>query len=189
MTNQIGMPDQHKQIDIPDEHKQPNQHKQLEMPDRHALEYEQICEHYRQGVRSIFEVSKMYFIFQAGLFTALGFIISHSELKVVRGIPWPTNILMLIISSIGLIAGPGAWVIGQTFFRYHNANMERAIVLEQMYGMESMTKIQGEWHRHRIVGAANFALFLFFIIAIAWVIVIYLSFKAPFAIQVTSLED
>ena|SRR2546423_5235788 len=49
--------------------------------ENHMTEYEQACEHYRQGFRSLFEVCKLYILFQAALLTVLGVVISRVEIS------------------------------------------------------------------------------------------------------------
>src|SRR4051812_21005533 len=38
-----------------------------EIPEQHVTEYTQICEHYRQGFRTIVDAGRLYLLLQAGL--------------------------------------------------------------------------------------------------------------------------
>ena len=145
--------------------------------ENHMTEYEQACEHYRQGFRSLFEVCKLYLLFQAALLTVLGVVISRVEFqKVIVICDARLNLPMFFISVIGLSAGFGAIAIAQRFYQYHDACVARAIEIEKMYDMRHMADLHRVWHEGKAYTGVNVALAFFILLAIIWVIGVFNSF-------------
>jgi hypothetical protein len=140
------------------------------MPSQHVAEYEQLCEHYRQGYRTLVEAAKLFMAIQAGLAAALGVVLSHSQLRIrVPVASFTIDIPMLIISTIGLISGLVALVIARRCLLYYQVGIKRALELEETHSMKLMTSLHNEISVAKpLFTAVNSARFLFMLIGLSW---------------------
>jgi hypothetical protein len=153
---------------------------QTEIPEQHLTEYTQVCEHYRQGFRTIVDVGRLYLLFQAGLATAFSFITTHKEFQqavhVYSGAT--VKLTILIISLIGLSAGPAVWMIARRVYQYHDSGVDRAVELEALYGMKLMTSLRDVWRSGKKFRAGlDVVLLLFSLIAAFWLVGVWQSIE------------
>ena len=146
---------------------------------QHSDEYSQVCEHYRQGFRLVIDVCRLYMIFQAGLAAAFSFLVTHPEVE--QSIPISAHIsvklTVLILSLIGILTGPGAWLVARRFFQYYRCGMKRAVEIEAMYGMSLMTSLDVVWDTgKKFEKSINVALTLFVLVAAFWLVGVWQSF-------------
>jgi hypothetical protein len=140
------------------------------MPPQHVAEYEQLCEHYRQGYRTLVEAAKLFLTFQAALAAALGVVLAHPQLQlrvVIMGAS--INAAMFIISMIGVISGFVALVIVRRSLLYYRVGIRRALELENTYSMRLMTTLHNEiaLAEPRFT-AVNAGRVLFLLIGLSW---------------------
>jgi hypothetical protein len=152
--------------------------KPKEMLSQHLAEYNQVCEHYRQGFRLVIDASRLYMILQAGLGTAFSFLVTHPTVTQSYQLTphIKLNLTVLTLSIIGLLTGPGAYIVARRFYKYYDSGMERAIQIERNYNMSLMTSLELVWRSGASFGKAmNVAIILFLMIAAFWIIGIWQS--------------
>jgi hypothetical protein len=141
------------------------------VPKNREIEYSEICETYRQGVRTLFDTFRFYILFQGGLGTLAGAIFSRQEFqtKVIFMSRLAINFPLLVISLIGIAAAIGAPIIAQRLYRYHDALVSRAEVLERELDMKQITNLGAVWNEgNSYRGATKIAFALFALIAVLW---------------------
>jgi len=140
------------------------------MQPQHVAEYEQLCEHYRQGYRTLVEAAKLFMALQAGLAAALGIILAHPQLQTRIAVAgFSVNIPMFIISIIGLISGLVALGIVSRSLLYYRVGIRRALELEEMHAMKLMTNLHNEISLAKpVFTAVNGGRLLFLLIGLSW---------------------
>lgn len=148
-----------------------------DMSPQHVAEYEQICEHYRQGYRTLIDSARLFMLLQAGLGTALGIFLAHSQLQSRIAVAGTSvNVPIFVISLIGLFSGLLALVITHRFLLYYRVGIERALQLEDLYGMRLMTIIHHEISLAKpFFTAVNSGRTLFFVIGLSWAFFLWSS--------------
>jgi hypothetical protein len=148
------------------------------IPKNREIEYVQICETYRQGVRTLFDTFKFFILFQGGLGTLAGAVFSRSEFSSLNwsGYKIPINFPLLVISLIGFSTAFVAPFIARRLYRYHDTLVARAKIIESEFNMAQITELGAVWDEGRsFKGATSIALLVFAIIAVPWLIGICVS--------------
>ncbi|MBX3518465.1 MAG: hypothetical protein KF835_00430 [Xanthobacteraceae bacterium] len=141
------------------------------------IEYAQVCETYRQGVRTLFDTLKFYIIFQGALGTLAGAVFARDEFQ------WRPDILgqkinlpLLAISVIGFLVGSGALLITKRLFKYHDALVERAEEIESKFGMNQIKRLNDVWKSGKSYRSATMVThFVFFLVAFLWLLGVFKS--------------
>ena len=149
-----------------------------EITNQHLAEYNQVCEHYRQGFRLVVDTSRLYMILQAGLAAAFSFLVTHSEVSQNFQLTSHVkiNVSVFILSIIGLLTGPGAYIVARRFYKYYDSGIERAVQIERMYNMSLMTSLEHVWRSgSNLEKSMNVAIILFLMISAFWIVGIWQS--------------
>jgi hypothetical protein len=147
-------------------------------PKHREIEYAQLCETYRQGVRTLFDTFKFFILFQGGLGTLAGAIFARSEFQSLRlaGRTIPINIPLLIISLVGFSTAIAAPFIATRLYRYHDTLVARARVIESQYDMAQISQLGDVWSEAgNYRSATTIALMTFAAIALPWLLGIIVS--------------
>jgi hypothetical protein len=141
-------------------------------PKNREIEYTQICETYRQGVRTLFEMFKFYIIFQGGLGTLAGAIFSRSDIQSnIHLCNITVNLPLFLISVIGVGAAIVAPRIARRLYRYHDTIVARGVAIEKEFDMQQICLLGDIWKEGESGGAATRAAFVLFgLIALLWLI-------------------
>jgi hypothetical protein len=141
------------------------------------IEYAQVCETYRQGVRTLFDTFKFYIIFQGGLGTLAGAVFARDEFQW-RPDFWglKVNVPLLAISLIGFLVGGSALLITSRLFKYHDALVLRAEELENKFGMNQIKRLNDVWKGGTSYQSATLVThFVFFLVAFLWLLGVFKS--------------
>lgn len=150
-----------------------------DVPKNREIEYGELAETYRQGVRTLFDMFKFYMLFQAGLGTIAGVFFSRPELQAsaLQFYGVRINFPLLIVSLIGVSAGIGAPYIARRMYRYHDSLVERARFIEHALDMQLLTGLGAVWREGSSYRSATAVAFtLFSLVAILWLFGIANSF-------------
>jgi hypothetical protein len=151
---------------------------EIDFPKYREIEYAQICETYRQRVRTLFDTFKFFILFQGGLGTLAGAIFSKEEFNSLNwwGYELPISFPLFVISLIGCSTAFVAPFIARGLYRYHDTLVARARTIESQYGMRQISDLGDVWSEAGSYrSATSIALLVFAIIAVPWFVGIVVS--------------
>ena len=146
--------------------------------EQHLAEYNQICESYRAGLKSILDITRYYMLWHAGLAAAVSYVISSPKLTdfVISICEKKIKILVVFISVLGLLSGFGALGISRRYEELHGSITPRALQLESLYDMRFLTDFEKIRKNPRFLGGQHIALVLFLLLAVLWLMFLVYSF-------------